>query len=346
MKKLLAAVLSIAMLISLSACSGSGTSSGQTSGGTSGSSSGGSATQSDTDFPTRNINILCPWSAGGGSDMSIRLLVPYLEEELGVSVTVVNRTGANGWIAWNELLQSEPDGYTIAQLNIPTLYSGYLDPQQNRDVTLDDFQVLCNQISDWGTMVVRKGDERFSTAEELLEYAKSNELIVADNGVGTNKHILTVELMENIPELKLVPMHQSGWSDSYASLLGGHIDVGWGSVGEVLSAYQAGEVDILCVFAPERSEFMPDVPTFNELNLGCEILSPSDRGFVLPAGVDEEVYNILLEAFSNAIQNPEHIEASNQMGLEVNYIGGEEYDTYVRENEQSVRDLAGAMGWE
>ena len=278
--------------------------------------------------------------------MSIRLLVPYLEEELGVSVTVVNRTGANGWIAWNELLQSDPDGYTIAQLNIPTLYSGYLDPQQNRDTTLDDFQVLCNQISDWGTMVVRKGDERFSTAEELLEYAKSNELIVADNGVGTNKHILTVELMENIPELQLVPMHQSGWSDSYASLLGGHIDVGWGSVGEVLSAYEAGEVDILCVFAPERSEFMPDVPTFNELNLGCEILSPSDRGFVLPAGVDEEVYNILLEAFSNAIQNPEHIAASNEMGLEVNYIGGEEYVEYVKENEQSVRDLAGAMGWE
>lgn len=345
MKKLLSLALSLAMALSLASCAGPSTSS-STPAGSGTDQSAGDAAQTSTDFPTRNINILCPWSAGGGSDMSIRLLVPYLEEELGVSVTVVNRTGANGWIAWNELLQSDPDGYTIAQLNIPTLYSGYLDPQQNRDTTLDDFQVLCNQISDWGTMVVRKGDERFSTAEELLEYAKSNELIVADNGVGTNKHILTVELMENIPELQLVPMHQSGWSDSYASLLGGHIDVGWGSVGEVLSAYEAGEVDILCVFAPERSEFMPDVPTFNELNLGCEILSPSDRGFVLPAGVDEEVYNILLEAFSNAIQNPEHIAASNEMGLEVNYIGGEEYVEYVKENEQSVRDLAGAMGWE
>lgn len=349
MKKLFAITLSLAMTLSLIACGNQRTGQGS-SGLTSSQSSGQSTSQSDSQeqsdpWPTRGITIICPWSAGGGSDTSIRMLVPYLEDELGVSVSVVNKTGAGGWMGWNDLLQSNPDGYTIAQVNTPTLYSGYLDPQQNRDENLDSFRFLANQVSDWGTMVIRKGDERFSTVEELLEYAKTNELLAADGGVGTNKHMITASLCEEIPDLKLVPIHQGGWSESYASLLGGHVDIGWGSVGEALSAYEAGEVDILCVFAPERSEFMPDVPTFNELELGFELLSPSDRGFALPAGVDDAVYDRLLEAFSNAIQNPQHIEDLGNMGLAVNFIGGTDYEEYVRDCEEDVMELADAMGW-
>lgn len=338
MKKLFAVMLSLTMILSLCACSDKHTEAADPS-------ADSQQTETEVWQPKKSITIICPWSAGGGSDVGIRLLVPYLEEELGVAVNVVNKTGANGWMAWNELLQAKPDGYTIAQLNLPTLYSGYLDPQQKRDVTLDDFKVLANQVSDWGTMVIRKGDDRFSTAEELIEYAKTTELTAADNGVGTNKHMQTVSLTNALPELKLVPIHQGGWSESYASLLGGHIDIGWGSVGEVLSAYEAGEVEVLCVFAPERSEFMPDVPTFNELNMGFEMLAPADRGFVLPAGVDDAVYDRLVEAFGNAIQNPGHIEELNKMGLAVNYIGGADYEAYVIENEQVVKDMAEAMGW-
>ena len=61
---------------------------------------------------------------------------------MGVSMTVVNSTGANGWIAWNDLLKADPGSYTIAQMNIPTIYSGYMDPQQNWDENLDNFALV------------------------------------------------------------------------------------------------------------------------------------------------------------------------------------------------------------
>ena len=72
--------------------------------------------------PKNNITMIVPWSAGGGADIAVRPLVPYLEDDLGVRITVVNATGANGWIAWNQLLKARPDGYTIAQMNILTVY--------------------------------------------------------------------------------------------------------------------------------------------------------------------------------------------------------------------------------
>ena len=126
-KKVAAFATATALCTALIAgCSSSG-------GSSSGGSNSGSSGESGTWEPNRSITMLVPWSAGGGSDLAVRTLVPYLEDDLGVSITVVNSTGANGWIAWNELLNSDPDGYTIAQMNIPTVYSGYMDPQQNRD---------------------------------------------------------------------------------------------------------------------------------------------------------------------------------------------------------------------
>jgi tripartite-type tricarboxylate transporter receptor subunit TctC len=302
------------------------------------------AAADDLNWPTKSITMLVPWSAGGGSDLCVRTLMPFVEKELGVRITVVNQTGANGWIAWTELAKSKPDGYTMSQLNIPAFYSGYLDPQQKRKENLDSFLPIANQISDWGTMVIKKGDPRFSSAKELIEYAKENELLAGDAGKGSNKHLVTENIKKHFNGIKLTAVHQKGWNDNYAALLGGHIDVGWGSVGETLQAYIDGEVDILCVFAPSRSPALPEVPTFKELELGA-INSPSDRGFMLPAGVDKAIYEKICNAFEKAINNPEHVEKMKQLGMIVNYIGGSDYITYAKENEEVMRSFADVMGW-
>jgi tripartite-type tricarboxylate transporter receptor subunit TctC len=295
--------------------------------------------------PTRAVTMLVPWSAGGGSDLAVRTLVPYLEKELGTTITVVNSTGANGWIAWNELVKSEPDGYTIAQMNIPTVYSGYMDPQQNRKENLDSFAFVANEISDWGCMVVKAGDERFPDVASFIEYAKENVVLAGDNGVGTNKHLLAVSLSNAIPELQLANVHMAGWSDTYAAILGGHVDVGWGSIGETLQGYRDGEVNILCVFATERSTLLPDVPTFNELMEGYNVLSPSDRGFALPAGVSQEIYDRWVDAMDKCINNEEFIGKMTEMGQAVNFIGGEAYAQYAKEQEAAMAMFSDILGW-
>lgn len=295
--------------------------------------------------PQKNVTMLVPWSAGGGADMAVRTLVPYLEADLGVRITVVNATGANGWIAWNQLLKARPDGYTIAQMNIPTVYSGYLDPQQRRSVSLKDFAFVANEISDSGCLVVKKGDARFPDVKAFIEYAKQHEVIAGDNGVGTNKHLVAVSLNSKIEGLKLTYLHQKGWSDTYAAILGGHVDCGWGSIGESLTAYQDGEIDILCVFAPKRSSLLPDVPTFNELMPEYDVTSPSDRGFALPAGVSKEVYDRWVSAMEKCINNPEFIEKMTKLGQAVNYMGGEDYTQYAKDQEDAMKEFSEVLGW-
>jgi putative tricarboxylic transport membrane protein len=81
-------------------------------------------------FPARGILVIVPYSAGGGSDVSARLLARDLEPILGQSVTVENRAGGGGWIGWGSLAASKPDGYTIGYINAPSMFAGYLDKSQ------------------------------------------------------------------------------------------------------------------------------------------------------------------------------------------------------------------------
>jgi tripartite-type tricarboxylate transporter receptor subunit TctC len=351
-KKLFATLIVVVILLSLVACSGS---SGQSSAASSAAptapvqsattSTDSSSTSKTIDWPKKSITILCPWAAGGGSDLAIRTLVPYLESELGTTITVENKTGANGWIAWTELYKANPDGYTIAQMNVPTFSVGYLDRVNKREhISLDDFIPLCNQISDWGCLVVKHGDTRFSNVKEFIAYAQANEMLAGDSGMGSQKHMVA-EMLNDQLKTKFTPVHQAGWSETYAAILGGHIDVGWGSIGECLQGYTDGEVDVLAIFASKRSSLLPDVPTFAESGFP-EILSPSDRGYVAPAGIDEKILEIYDKAFEKAIRNSEFITAMEKLGQSVNYIDRIEFTKYCQNNEKTLKDYAELMGWD
>ena len=123
------------------------------------------------------------------------------------------------------------------------------------------------------------------------------------------------------------------------------MDVGWGSIGEAIQAYQDGEVDILCVFATDRSSLLPDVPTFNEVMEGYDITSPSDRGFALPAGVDKAVYDRWVQAMDKAINNEEFIAKMAELGQAVNYMGGQDYTDYAKAQEANMSKFADILGW-
>src|SRR4029078_5935954 len=81
-------------------------------------------------FPERGILVIVPYAAGGGSDVSARLLARDLEPILGKSVTVENRAGGGGWTGWGSLAASKADGYTIGYINAPSMFAGYLDKAQ------------------------------------------------------------------------------------------------------------------------------------------------------------------------------------------------------------------------
>lgn len=298
------------------------------------------------DYPGgKTITMICPWSAGGGSDQCVRLLVPYLEQELGTTITVINPTGGTGWVAWEQLLHAEADGLTIAQVNWPTLFPGYLNPAMGRDYTLDSFHVLANEVTDACVIAINKDETRFTNAAEFFAYAKENEVTFGVTGMGSDDHIM-MEKVNAALGTQLTFVAAAGWADNSAAIQGGHIDATAANVGEVMNLAKDGELNVLCVFSTEESALLPGVPTFDSLGL-CEesIVCSSQRGFAVKAGTPEPILEKLEAAFDKAINNEEFIAKMTELGMEVDYIAADAYYEHLRNEEEVMKGMADIMGW-
>ena len=106
-------------------------------------------------YPERNLSLIVPYGAGGGTDITARLLAKDLEPVIGKPVTVENRGGGGGWLGWGALAAAKPDGYTIGYLNVPSMYAGYLDPVIGRKERLESFTPIINHVIDYNIWAVR-----------------------------------------------------------------------------------------------------------------------------------------------------------------------------------------------
>lgn len=298
----------------------------------------GCAKSADTsaNYPEKPINMIVAFGPGGGSDIGARMVVPFVEEELGVTINVINKPGAAGWVGWTDLVKAKPDGYTIGMINSPSMISGYLDPQYNREEDLDSFDLIALQVLDLGAFAINPNDTRFTNAEELIEYAQKNETTCAQDGVGSDDWMALTRFNLKY-NTKFTSVAQDSTAESLAALMGGHVDVVFANVGELKVPHENNEIKIIGVMHDERSSFLPDVPCTKEM--GYEVYSNSSRGFAAPAGLDPAVKEKLVDAFEKAITNPEHIEKMKDMGLEVVFMKGEEYKNLLLDDEKGVLEV-------
>ena len=295
-------------------------------------------------YPEKPITVIVAYGAGGGTDVSARMLLPYVEKELGVTMNVVNITGGAGWVGWTELLKSKKDGYTIAYINTPTVITGYLNPEAKRDPQLDNFALIANHVIDYGTIGIRANDSRFSNLEEFIAYAKENVVTATTTGLGSDDHIALLKFNEAFGT-KITPVHDTGYGTSKASVLGGHIDALFVNIGDILVDHQGGKLKALAILAPERSSLMEDVPTVEELT-GEKVYNWASRGLATVKGVPEEIVEKLSKTFLKAMENKELDEKIKQVGLDMVPLDPEEYYNFLLEEEKALKELLPLLGWD
>ena len=217
MKRITALFLCALMCLSLLAGCGGSAGSGDSGSGsaatattpsnTSSGSTGSAATASDVKWPNGAVTLLCGFGAGGSSDLEVRSLATYLEKVTGGTFVVSNVTGANGWMAWDQLLHAGADGQTIAMVNTPALFYDYLDPSQGHSETMDNFDFICNEVIDYGLLVAKKG--AYADISAFMDAAKaSGGVTVADVGANGNKHIAILQAGLENPDATLTSGHQ------------------------------------------------------------------------------------------------------------------------------------------
>ena len=303
---------------------------------------GANAFCEEIDWPTKPITLICAHSAGGSSDLMARYLARSLQKVLGVSVVVENHPGSGGWLAWNDLLHNtEPDGYTFNVVNTPSISLGHYDETNPREDRLEDFNLLCNHVSDYNVIAIRNDETRFTDLGSLIEYGKENELLIAVSA--TNILSDDVNCMQKLISeygIKVVYVQTEGSKDSETMFISGNTDVMVANIGDTRVASENGEYKVLAVFAPERSNLLPDVPTCEELGFGA-IYNASSRGYAFPQGVDQRIYDKMLAALETAINDPECVDALEEMGCQTVFISGQEYMDFL---EQETLNSLNAFG--
>lgn len=291
-------------------------------------------------YPTRPITLIVAFGAGGGTDVGARLLTPLVEAELGQPIQVVNITGAGGWVGWTELSRAEPDGYTIGYINTPALIMGYINPELGRPAGLEMFLPIVNHVWD-STVWAVLPDSPFQTAQDVLDYVKANpgQLSKTTTGAHTQHHINAMELYRQGYEFNVV--HTEGAADATAMVLGGHAQILSTGVGEATTLARDGQLRILAIMDEERSQHLPEVPTFAEAT-EIELVSFSSRGLAAPAGTPQAIVDKLAAAFEKAMNDPTHIEDMEELGLELRYKAPQDYMNFLQEYEQILRET---MGW-
>jgi tripartite-type tricarboxylate transporter receptor subunit TctC len=298
------------------------------------------ATPVAAQYPERGLTLIVPYGAGGGTDITARLLARDVEPLLGKPVTVENRAGGGGWVGWGALAAAKPDGYTIGYLNVPSMYAGYLDPQYKRKETLESFTPLMNHVIDYNLWAV-KADSPFKTVKDVIDAAKKapDSVTITAFGAGGDDHI-AILAMQAETSTKFVVIHHKSTAEGKTAALGGHIQVLAANISEVAEEVKAGQLRVLGVMSETRSKFLPQAPTFKEQ--GFNQIWSVTRGIAGPAGLPKEAETKLIAALEKTLNAKEHQEKAEKLSLEPKVMAGDVYRKFLKDNEQSIKKL---MGW-
>lgn len=287
-------------------------------------------------FPSRPIQLMVAYPAGGSTDIGARIVAGIAEKILGQPVVVLNKGGAGGQIGWTELSRQKPDGYYIGYVNLPALNTTIADPDRKAIFKLDSFTPIINQVLDPGAIWV-SADSPYKTLKDIIDAAKAKPgtLRAATTGILSDDHLAILMTEEAAPGAKFRLVHLAGGAPMMKETLAGNIDIAFDNVGSILKQVQAGQVRAIAVLDTERSKFLPDVPTAKELGYPT-MISSSTRGIAGPKGMDPKVVAKLRDALKKAMEDPDHVQKMENVGLAVKIMTDDAYKTYLANTQEQA----------
>lgn len=293
-------------------------------------------------WPEEPITIIVPSAPGGGTDATARLLARGLEDELGVSVNVLNRAGGGSLIGHAEIIQAEPDGYTIG-IVIPPMVTHHWVGQS--DITYEDLTPLALYNFDAAGLEV-SGDSELQTLEDAIAWMRDHQgYSVAGAARYGAWHLAFVRLLQahDIPLDSFTFVPGRGAAPALGELVAGDIAFTPVSLAEAKGLVDAGEVRALAVLDSERSALLPDVPTVAEAT-GEEVVSGAWRGVAGPAGMPPEVVERLTVALRNVHQSDEFRDAMSKAGFGLRWREGEDFRAFLADADREQGEVLKALG--
>lgn len=273
-------------------------------------------------YPARGktITLLVPWDAGGGVDVTMRLLEPHLKAELGATIQIENRPGGGSQAGLTRCAAARPDGYTLCATSLPSTNFTYADAERKAPYNRASFIPIGTIANDVGSVVV-KADSKYKTLEDLISDARANpgKVRVGSAGRFTNAH-LDMLTAERATKTSFASVFFTGGATATTALLGGHVDAIFSTPSNYMAQVRSGDVRVLAIMSENEIPQLKGVPTFK--SQGYDAYGFSTRTLSVQKGTPEDVVLRLQAALQKASASSEFRERIQQVGLEAVYMDG------------------------
>jgi tripartite-type tricarboxylate transporter receptor subunit TctC len=296
-----------------------------------------------TDWPTRNVRIVCPFTPGGSQDLIARRLGVKLGEQYNQSFVVDNRSGAGGSIAADNVAKSAPDGYSVLLGNIgshalvPHLYA---KPPYN---AFTDLETAC-WIGTQPNLLACHPDFPHDTPQKLLAAAKADpgKYAYGSSGVGTSPS-LTMELVKQKTGADLTFISYRGASAAAADVLSGQIPMVIANIDSLMGQVNAGKLKPIASTGATRSGAAPNTPTFVEAGFP-DLIVTSWSLWAVPAKTPAAIKEKLRLGTEKALKQPDVIESMKVGGFDPGTMSVAEADAFIKTEYQRWGEVIRAAG--
>lgn len=294
---------------------------------------------SEEEFPSQDIELICPWDEGGGTDRTARALADGLENELEVSSYVTNQTGGTGSVGFNAAANAEADGHTVGVLTVEIVTIEHLGVAE---INHEAFDPVMQYNFDPAALTVHE-DWEAGDLEEFIAYAEENpgEVRVSNSGPGGIWHLSAAGFAQEAG-IELAHIGYDGAAPATEALLGGEVEATTSSGAEVAPQVLDGDLQTLATFGEERLEIMPEVPTLQEQ--GIDFTMGAWRGLGVPEGTPEDRIETLHDAFRSVYESEEFQGFMEDNGFGLVYRDPEEFGQFMDESYERFGRIIDDLG--
>jgi tripartite-type tricarboxylate transporter receptor subunit TctC len=282
--------------------------------------SAGAAAAQDK-YPSRAVRVIVPYAPGGATDIVARIVGDEFQKVTGQPFVVLNKPGAFGMLAIDEMVKAAPDGYTVMIGNVstnaitPIIYAKKMNTDYAKSVV-----AVTNLIDVPAFLLVTKADNfPVKSVSEFIAYAKKNpgKVRYGTVGVGSYPHYDMAYFAKRAGDLDLVGLpNKNGASGVIQDMLRGDVQAAFLNVASTAGQVQAGKFRALAVVSRSRLKEYPDIPTMKEIGY-ADVGTVAWNGLFAPAATPRPVLEALFAAVSKALKSPEAIEKLNKQNFNI-----------------------------
>ncbi|MGM8931666.1 Bug family tripartite tricarboxylate transporter substrate binding protein [Salinicola halophyticus] len=290
----------------------------------------------NADYPSRDVRVIVPAAAGGGTDAIVRKISNIAEESLPVSMYVENVEGGMTATGLLQLMKARPDGQTIAAITYDSIIT---IPWKNMlpGFNMDKMRMIARITSEADAITVPESSP-YKTLDDLIAAAKKepNSVRIGIQNMGARTHLTLLQLQQQTGAKFRIVSYDNSAASQKEALLNGEVDAVVTSLGDLAPLIESGQARGLVEFSDTQNEGFPDVPPVTETDTGLDLQMGSFIIMVAPTRTPDDVIEKLETTYHKAYESDEFQQWLTQIGVTPAWLGADDVTQWANDTQQQL----------